>query len=88
MEAIKYLLVLYHIVQVLAHLSLSYCDHLPSVVVRPSSTALNIFCSEAPAPIFFKSDVEPSVKGGLKIYTNGYGLLVKKATMPTYGENN
>ena len=56
----------------LAHLSLqlrmSYCDHSPSVVrrrpsvVRRPFTLLNDFSSETPGPIFFKLNVEPSVK--------------------------
>ena len=40
-----------------------------------------------PGPIFFKLHVEPSVKRGLKICTNGHGLLVNIAAMPMYGEN-
>ena len=53
----------------------SYCDH-SSSVVRPSvrpSTHLNDFSSETPGPNFFKLNVEPSGKGGLKICTNGHG---------------
>ena len=70
---------------------MSYCDHLPSVVrrrpsvVRPSTT-MNDFYSETPGPIFFKLHVEPSVKGGLKIYTNDRGPLIKMAVMPIYGK--
>ena len=75
---------------VLAHLSqrlrMSYCDHLPSVV-RPSSTHLNDFSSETPGPIFFKLHVEPSVKYGLKICTNGHSPLIKMAAMPIYSKN-
>ena len=55
---------------------MSYCDHLPSVCL---STPLNNFFSETPGPIFFKLNVEPSVNGGLKICTNGHGLLIKIA---------
>ena len=33
--------------------------------------ALNDFFSETPGPNFFKLYVEPCVKGGLKICTNG-----------------
>ena len=53
---------------------MSYCDHLPSVIclsVCPS-TPLNNF-SETLGPIFFKLHVEHSVKGGLKICSNGHG---------------
>ena len=67
-------------------LRMSYCDHLPSVVVRPSSTPLNNF-SETLGPVFFKLHVEPSVKGGLKIYTNGHSPLIKMTTMPVYATN-
>ena len=74
---------------------MSYCDHLPSVV-RPSihhssvhtfTAALSDFSSVTPGPIFFKLHVEPSVKGGLKICSNGCGLLIKMAAMPIYGKN-
>ena len=37
---------------------------------------------------FFKLHVEPSVKGGFKIYTNGHGPLIKMAVMPLYDKNN
>ena len=47
-------------------LNMSYCGHLPSVVVRRSSTPLNDFSSETPKQILFKLYVEPSVEGGLK----------------------
>ena len=47
-----------------------YYDHLPSV--HPP-TPLNDFSSETAGPIFFKLHVESSVKGGLKICTNGHG---------------
>ena len=53
--------------------------------VRPS-THLNDFSSELPGLIFFKLLVEPSVKGGLKICTNGHGLLSKMAAIPIYGQ--
>ena len=59
----------------LAHLSqrvrMSYCDHSPSVVLP--FTPLNDF-SETPGPNVFRLHVEPSVKGGLKIYTNGQSM--------------
>ena len=42
---------------------------------------------EMPGPIFFKRHVEPSVKGGLKIYTNGHGSLSKMAAMPIMVKN-
>ena len=65
---------------------MSYCDHLPYVIVR-LSTPLNDFSSETPGPVFFKLHVKPSVKGGLKIYTNGHSPLTMMATMPIYGKN-
>ena len=51
------------------------------------STPLNDFSSETPGPIFFKLHVEPSVKGGLKICSNGHRPLIKMATMHIYGKN-
>ena len=57
-----------------------------SLAVRPS-TPLNDFSSEMPGLIFFKLHVELSVKGELKIYSNGHGSLTKMATMPIYGKN-
>ena len=70
---------------------MSYCDHLPSVVVRPSvvccrSTPLNDFSSATAGPGFFKLHVESSVKRGLKICSVGQGLLIKMAAMPVYGK--
>ena len=62
-------------------LMMSCCDHLPSVVrlsIRPS-TPLNDFSYETSGPLFFKLHVEPSDKGGVKIYTNGHGLSIKMA---------
>ena len=38
-----------------------------------------------PWPIFFKLHLEPCIKGGLKICTNGHGLVIKMAAMPIYG---
>ena len=64
---------------------MSYCDHSPSVVCL--STPLNDFSSENPGSIFFKLHVEPSVKGGLRICTNGHHPLSKMAIMPIYGKN-
>ena len=58
----------------------------PSVDRRPSKP-LNDFSSESPGPIFFKLPVEPSVKKGLKICTNGHGPLIKMAAMAIYGKN-
>ena len=64
----------------LAHLSkaqhkllwlLAFC---PSSIC-PLSTPLNIFSSVTTGPIFFKLHAPPSVKGGLKIYTNGHCLI-------------
>ena len=64
---------------------MSYCDHSSSVIRQ--SSPLNNFSSETPGPIFFKFLLEPSVNEGLKIYTNGLGLLIKMASMPIYGKN-
>ena len=68
---------------------ISYYDQSPSVV-RPS-TPLNGFFSNPPppppGPIFIKFHMEPSVNGGLKIYTNGHGPLIKLAVMTIYGKN-
>ena len=64
---------------------MSYCDHLPSVI-RPFKP-LNDFSSVTPGPIFFKLHVEPSVKEGLKICSDGHGPLIKMATMPISGKN-
>ena len=65
---------------------MSYCDHLPSSSVRPS-TPLNDVSSEIPGPIFFKLHVKPSVKGGLKICTNSHDPFIKMAAMPINGKN-
>ena len=54
-------------------------------VVRPS-TPFNVFSSVIPGPIF-KLHMESSVEGGLKIYTNGYGPLIKMVALPIYGKN-
>ena len=75
-------------------LRMSYCDHSWSVVsphrclslVCSLSAPLNDFSSEVPGPIFFKLHVEPSVKGGLKIYINGQGMITKVAAIPIYGK--
>ena len=64
---------------------MSYCDHLPSVI-HPT-TPLNDLSSLTPGPIFFKLQVEPRVKGGLKFFTNGHGPLIKIAAMHIYGKN-
>ena len=58
----------------------------PSSVHRPF-TPLNDFSSETPGLSFFKPHVEPFVKVGLKIYTNGHSLLSKMAAMSIYGKN-
>ena len=57
-----------------------------SSVIRPS-TPLNDFSSETPGPIFFKLHMELSLKGILKICSNGHGPLLKMAAMPIYGKN-
>ena len=46
---------------------------------------LNDF-SEIPESTFLKFIVEPSVKGGLKICTNGNGPLITMAAMPVYSK--
>ena len=51
------------------------------------TTPLNDFSSVTLDPVFFKVHVEPSVKGELKICTNGHGLLIKMDAMPIYGKN-
>ena len=66
---------------------MSYCDHVPSIIVRRPSTPWNDFSSETPGPIFFKLHGEPFVKVGLNIFTNGQGLLINMAAMPIYGKN-
>ena len=66
-------------------LRMSYCDHLLSVFCP--STPLNDFSSETPGPVFLKLHVAPSVKGGLKICTNGHSPLFKMAAMPIYCKN-
>ena len=43
--------------------------------------------SATPGPIVFKLHVEPSVKRGLKLYTNDHGPLIKMATMLIYIKN-
>ena len=77
----------------LAHLSKAQNELLWSLAVhrRPSVcrplTPLNDFSSVTPGPIFFKLHVELSVKGELKICSNGHGPLIKMPTMPMYGKN-
>ena len=66
---------------------MSYCDHVPSVARRRPSTPLNDLSSETLRSIFFKLHVEPSVKKGLKICSNGQVLLIKIDAMPIYGKN-
>ena len=58
-----------------------------SLAVHRPSTHLNDFSSETPGIIFFKLHVEPSVKGVLKICTNGNSPLIKMAAMPIYSIN-
>ena len=71
---------------------MSYCDHLLCVVrrrssvVRRPSTPLKDFSSETPEPIFSKLYVDSSVKGGLKINSNGQGQSIRMAVMPVYGK--
>ena len=54
---------------------MSYCDHLP-FVVHPSVVHHPAIC--------LQFHVEPFVKGGLKIHTNGHSPFIKMATMPIY----
>ena len=65
---------------------MSYLDNLPAIVCH-LSTPLNDLLSETTGPIFFKLHVERSVKGGLKICTNGHGPFIKMASIPIYGKN-
>ena len=58
------------------------------LAIRPSVrpfTPLNDFY-QTPGPNFFKLHVAPSVKGGLKICTNGHGPLIKMSAMSIYVE--
>ena len=81
---------LYFLAHLIRMLRVSFCDHLPSVV-RPSVCmsfvhTLKTFPSKTPELIFFKLHVEPSVKGRLKICTNGHGPLIKMAAIPICGK--
>ena len=58
----------------------------PSESVRCLPSHLNDFSSKTSGPISFKLHVKTYVKGGLKIYTNGHGLLIKMAAMPIYSK--
>ena len=58
----------------------------PSSVDRTPFIPLNGISSETPGPVFFKLNVEPFVKGGLKICSNEQGLLIKMAAMLIYGK--
>ena len=76
----------------LAHLSKAQDELLWSLAVRrppvcrpPVHTFEHL--SVTSGPIFFKLYVEPSIKGELKICSNGHGLLIKMAAMPIYGKN-
>ena len=73
----------------LAHLSMAQDEKVWSlaVCIHLSVHTFERLSSVTPWPIFFKLHVEPSFQGGLKIYTNGHGLLIKMATMPIYGKN-
>ena len=51
------------------------------------STPLKDFSSKTPGQVFFNFYVEPFLKGGLKIYTNNHGPLIKMAAMPIYDRN-
>ena len=64
---------------------MSFCDN-SSFIFHPS-TPLNNFSSETAQPIFFKFLLEPSVNGGLKIYTNGLVTLIKMATLKNLLQN-
>ena len=57
------------------------------MIICCPSTLLNDFSSETLGPVLFKLHVEPSVKRGLKICINSYGLLIKMAAMPVFGKN-
>ena len=55
-----------------------------AVHCRPSVSSVYIFSSKTQGPMFSKIHVEPSVKGRLKFFTNGYSPLIKIVPMPTY----
>ena len=63
-------------------LNMSYCGHLPSVVVRRASTPLNDLIFETPEQILFKLYVEPSVKGGLKFVQIVTVYLLRRPPCP------
>ena len=65
----------------LGFIALSYCDHLPFIC----SHLWTAF--KTPWPNFFMLHVEPSIKEGLKIYTNGHSPLIKMAAMPTHSKS-
>ena len=68
---------------------MNYCDDSPLIICLSAVhlPSLNDFSSETLGPIFFILHVEPSVKGGLKIYSSGHGPLSKMTVMFIYGKN-
>ena len=61
---------------------------LPSrLSVHPSVHTFERLLSEILGPNFFKLHVEPCVKRGLQICTNGHGPLIKMAAMPVYSSH-
>ena len=64
---------------------MSYCDHSQSVVGPSSVHTFERLLLWNPWTNFLH--VEPSGKGGLKISTNGHGLLNWVVTMPIYVKN-
>ena len=69
---------------------MSYCGYMPSVFrsppsIRPSTISKD-FSSETPKLIFFKVHMEPSINWGINICSNGYGPLLKMASMSIYGK--
>ena len=55
--------------------------------VRYLSTFSKIFYTESNGSILFKFHMQPSSKGGKKVYIFGPGHMTKMAIMPVYGKN-
>ena len=58
-----------------------------SGVRRRLSTFSNDFSSETTGPIATKVHMQPTGKGGKKVYIFGPGHMTKMASMPIYGKN-
>ena len=68
---------------------MSYCGHLPSVVVTLTSVVRPHLLKTSPLKTrgqFSSNHVEPSVRGGLKVCSNSQGPLIKMAAMSRYGK--